>query len=149
MSFDGCLVFARGYGDAKVDTGELVQPDSLFQVASNTKPIKVTAIVKLIEQGRPTLGTKPCATILSDLVPPSGVTADPRYKDITIEDLLEHKAKSDDPMLPDPVFQFPDISATAYGVATPATPFYLINYMLGQTLQHDPGLPMLTRTSVT
>ena len=139
VTVDGRLVFARGYGYAKVDTGELVQPDSLFRVASNSKPITATAILKLIEQGKLTLGTKPFTTILSDLVPPAGATADPRYKDITIQNLLEHKAGFDDTSLPDPVFQFPDTAATAYGVAAPATPFYLISYMLGQPLQHDPG----------
>ncbi len=139
VTVDGRLVFARGYGYARVDTGEFVQPDSLFRIASNSKPITATAILKLIEQGKLSLNTQPFATILNDLVAPAGTTVDPRYSTITIQNLLEHKGGFDDTVLPDPVFAYPDTAATAYGVTAPATPKYLISYMLGKPLQHDPG----------
>src|SRR5688572_31231997 len=46
----GKLVFARGYGHANKTTGELVQPDSLFRLASLSKPITSAAILLLVER---------------------------------------------------------------------------------------------------
>jgi CubicO group peptidase (beta-lactamase class C family) len=140
VTVDGRLVFARGYGYAKVDAGEFVQPDSLFRIASNSKPITAAGIYKLIEQGKLSLNTQPFATILSGLTPPSGTTEDPRYNNITIQELLQHTAGFDDSIPPyDPAFVFPVTAATAFGAPAPATPQLLIKYMLSQTLQHDPG----------
>lgn len=139
VSVDGRLVFARGYGYAKVDTGEFVQPDSLFRIASNSKPITAAGIYQLIAQGKLSLTTQPFATILNNLTPPPGTTIDSRYASITIQELLQHTAGFDDTIVPDPAQSDAVIAATTFGASAQATPQLLIKYMLGQPLQHDPG----------
>ena len=49
---DGRLVLARGYGLANIEDGEPVQPQSLFRIASVSKPLTAMAILRLVEQGR-------------------------------------------------------------------------------------------------
>src|SRR5258708_1316348 len=54
---DGRLVFAHGYGYADTVAMQPVQPDSLFRIASISKPFTAAAILKLIEQGKLQLST--------------------------------------------------------------------------------------------
>src|ERR1043166_3268441 len=49
---NGKLVFARGYGYANKATGELVQPDSRFRIASLSKPISSAAVLLLVQRGQ-------------------------------------------------------------------------------------------------
>ncbi len=144
VSVDGRLVFARGYGYADTATGEFVQPDSRMRLASNSKIITATGILKLIEQGKLTAATTPFTSILSDLQPPAGTTKDPRINTITIQELLEHTAGYDDGAgYPnDPVNDYPTVTAaaTAAGMTgQETTPAELISYELGVPLQHNPG----------
>ncbi len=139
---DGRLVYARGFGFADTATNEPVQPDSLFRIASISKPLTAAAILKLIEQGKLQLSTTPFTGLLSGLKPPLGQTEDARVKQITIQNLLEHTAGWDDTItgVPDPVFAYADVAAQTFNVTPPATPDVLISYMLGQPLQHNPGV---------
>jgi CubicO group peptidase (beta-lactamase class C family) len=141
VTVNGYLVFARGYGYADTTTGEFVQPDSLFRIASNSKPITAAGIYKLIEQGKISLTTQPFATILNNLTPPPGTTFNTALNSITIQDLLQHTAGFDDTIVPDPAND-PTIviaAATTFGANPPPTPQQLIQYMLSQPLQHTPG----------
>jgi N-acyl-D-amino-acid deacylase len=52
---DGRLVYARGFGYADVEKQEPVQPDSLFRIASISKPVTSVAISRLIDAGKLTL----------------------------------------------------------------------------------------------
>jgi uncharacterized protein (TIGR03437 family) len=97
---DGRLVYARGFGVADLKSKEPVQPDSLFRIASVSKPITAMAVLKLVEEGRVTLDTKVLGLL--------GRTAsDPRAVDITVRHLLQHSAGFDldtwgfDPSFPD------------------------------------------------
>lgn len=141
ITVDGRLVFAHGYGYADTGAMEPVQPDSLFRIASITKPFTAAAILKLIEEGKLQLSTTPFTSILKNLTPPPGATEDPRINQITIQELLNHSAGWDDTIagVPDPVFAYVDTAANTFGATPPATPDILIRYMLGQPLQHDPG----------
>jgi N-acyl-D-amino-acid deacylase len=47
---DGHLVFARGYGIADTDSGQPVQPDSLFRWCSMSKTLTAAALMRLMEQ---------------------------------------------------------------------------------------------------
>src|SRR5437868_5714980 len=49
---DGRLVYARGYGWADRDKRISIQSDSLFRIASITKPITASAILALVDQGK-------------------------------------------------------------------------------------------------
>jgi N-acyl-D-amino-acid deacylase len=49
---DRRLVWARGYGWADREAQEPVRPESLFRIASISKPITAVATLQLVEQGR-------------------------------------------------------------------------------------------------
>ena len=136
---DGRLVFARGYGFANTETGELVQPTSLFRIASVSKPITATAILHLVEEGMLALDDAAFA-ILNDLEAPEGTLPDPRLQDITIEHLLTHTAGfSVDQLGLDPQFGLHETAAEALGEPRPASATTLIRYMMGEQLMSDPG----------
>src|SRR5215467_3675848 len=86
---DGRLVLARGYGWADEEASLVVQPDSLFRIASLTKAITAAAILKLVEDGSLDLDAK-AFPMLNDLQPPAGATVDGRLSDITVRELLQH-----------------------------------------------------------
>jgi CubicO group peptidase (beta-lactamase class C family) len=48
----GELAYARGFGTTSVEDGRPVTPDTLFHIASTTKPLTGTAILRLVERGR-------------------------------------------------------------------------------------------------
>jgi len=77
---DGKLLFVRGYGYADTNTQEVVQPHSLFRLASLSKAVTAAAILKLVEQGQLTLN-QPAFAILNYPAPTyPGVTTDPRLE---------------------------------------------------------------------
>lgn len=97
----GRLVLLRGYGRADVGLDQSIQPDSLFRIASLSKPITAAAILKLVEDGQLDLDAK-AFTILDHLRPAGGTIADPRVSEITVRHLLQHaggwdRTKSGDP----------------------------------------------------
>jgi N-acyl-D-amino-acid deacylase len=134
---DERLVFARGYGWADRENHELVQPDSLFRIASLSKAITAAAVLKLVEQGRLKLNDR-AFRLLDDLKPLAGAKADRRIYDITIRELLNHSGGWDRDKSFDPMFRSQEISQTL-GIPGPAGPDAIIRYMLGQPLQFAPG----------
>lgn len=60
---DGKVVFAGGFGVRELGKPERVDGDTLFQVASNTKPLTTLLLAKLVDEGRLTWDT-PVATVL-------------------------------------------------------------------------------------
>jgi len=139
ISYNGKLVYARGYGYAEVANNNPVQPDTIMRWASNSKPLTAIGIYKLIEDGKLTLDTKPFVTIFTDLAPPAGTTYNTELNQITIQDLLLHEGGWDDTEVPDPIFEYEDTAAQALGDPVPATPSEMIEYMMSQPLQHTPG----------
>src|SRR3712207_1747798 len=86
MVKSGELVYAQGFGVRSLDSQEPVTPRSLFHLASVSKPFVATAIVQLVEQGQIALDA-PIVTYL-----PYFRLKDPRYKDITVRQMLTHTA---------------------------------------------------------
>ena len=137
---DGKLVLARGYGYANLSSNTPVQPDSLFRIASITKPHTAAAIMKLIERGQLSL-TDHAFQILSNIQPLPGYTEDPRISQITILELLNHTSGwygEADGTGYDPMFDVVHI-AQAAGVTPPADCHTIVRYMLGRPLDRDPG----------
>ncbi|MDP8982873.1 MAG: beta-lactamase family protein [Acidobacteriota bacterium] len=134
---DGRLVLAHGYGMADAERHEPVKPESLFRLASISKPFTSAAIMKLVEDGKLKLDDRPI-DLLSDLKPASGAKVDPRLRQITIRDLLLHAGGWDRDKSFDPMF-IPIKAARAVGAPSPASCETVIRYMLGQPLQFDPG----------
>lgn len=89
---DQKLLFAKGYGFADIEKEIEVEPSHVFRVASVSKLITATAIMKLQEEGK---------LKLSDFVfGEHGILSDSIYSDIkdkrtrfiTVEQLLRHSA---------------------------------------------------------
>jgi CubicO group peptidase (beta-lactamase class C family) len=133
---DRRLVYVRGYGWADREKKVAVGPESLFRIASISKPITAVAVLKLIERGKLSFDTR----AFQFLKPTSlldGVV-ERRLSAITIRQLLQHTGGWDRSKGFDPMFRSNRI-AEATNSSRPATPGKIIEYMLGQPLQFDPG----------
>jgi CubicO group peptidase (beta-lactamase class C family) len=131
---DGKLVFARAYGYANKTTGELVQPDSIFRIASLSKAITSSAILLLVQRGQLTLDQR--VFDILQISPPA--RADPRLGTITVRELLQHMGGWNRDTTYDPMFRSLVI-ADATGTAPPAETQTIIRYMLDKPLQFAPG----------
>lgn len=134
---DGKLVFARGYGWANLATGDQVQPDTLFGVASLSKTITAVAILKLVEQGKLSLEDRPFE-ILNHLRPPPAAKVDRRLFQITVRQLLNHTGGWDHQKSGDPVNWTTQMHLKR-GDRTPVVAGQLIAYTMSVPLDFDPG----------
>ena len=131
---DGKLVYARGFGHADEQLGLPVPPGMRFRIASISKPITAAAILRLIEMGLLKLDDRVFA-VLKIALP---ADADPRLKQITIQQLLHHTAGWDRAKSFDPMFR-PLVIAKEENVMPPARPLDIIRYMTHHKLDFDPG----------
>jgi N-acyl-D-amino-acid deacylase len=134
---EGRLVMAEGYGFADMERLRPARADSLFRIASLSKPITAVAVLKLVEEGRLGLDDK-AFRLLDDLRPPAGGFFDPRLYDITVRDLLRHSGGFDRAASGDPMFKPSDV-AWATGAVPPASRSAIIRYMFTQPLDFPPG----------
>lgn len=81
---NGKLIYAKGFGVAKLGTDSPVTSRSLFHMASVTKTFVATAVMQLVEQGKIDLD----APITKYL--PYFKMDDARYRDIKIRQMLSH-----------------------------------------------------------
>lgn len=135
---DGRLVYARGYGWTDREQKIPTKPDSLFRIASVSKPITAVAVLKLIEEGRLALDTKAFELLNMRPAVASFRDPEPRLRQITIQHLLQHTAGWDRNKSFDPMFRSDQI-ARATNSPPPATPENIIRYMLSRALDFDPG----------
>lgn len=134
----GRLVYARGYGWADREKREPVRADSLFRLASVSKPVTAVAVMRLVEQKKLSLDARAFDLLsLKPIVTP-GTKADPRLETITVRQLLQHTGGWDRDQSFDPMFR-PGVIAKAAGSPAPADPSSIIRYMLGQPLDFAPG----------
>ncbi len=85
--YDDEVVFANGYGVRKVDTADPVSTDTVFQLASVSKPITGTALAALVSDGTITWD-EPVHPYEPDLV-----FSDPWVTDhVTFADLYSHRS---------------------------------------------------------
>ncbi|HEY0550336.1 MAG TPA: serine hydrolase domain-containing protein [Verrucomicrobiae bacterium] len=135
---DGRLVYARGYGWADRDAKIPVKADSLFRIASVTKPLTAAAVMKLVEEEKLALDTKAFPLLNMQPAVMSFRDPEPRLRDITIRQLLQHTGGWDRDKSFDPMFRSERI-ATATNSPRPATAVNVIRYMLSRELDFDPG----------
>lgn len=81
---NGKLIYAKGFGVAKLGTSTPVNSRSLFHMASVTKTFVATAVMQLVEQGKIELD----APITKYL--PYFKMDDERYRDIKVRQMLSH-----------------------------------------------------------
>jgi N-acyl-D-amino-acid deacylase len=137
---EGRLVYARGYGYADRERKEPVQPDSLFRIASISKPFTSAAILTLAQSPRYRLDLDAHAFALLRLKPhlePNG-RVDPRLATVTVRQLLHHTGGFDRDRSGDPMFRSIEI-ANAVGEPPPAGPKAIVRYMMGRPLDFAPG----------
>lgn len=134
---DGKLVFAKGFGWAHIAIGLPVTPETLFALASISKPITALAILKLIEEGKLKLD-EPAFAYIANIRPPRGSRVDPRLGKITIRQLLNHSGGWDRNKSGDPINWAPQISRRL-GVPMPPSTDQFLSFLLGVPLDFTPG----------
>lgn len=132
------LVYARGFGYADIGERDPVTTESLFRIASISKPVTAIAVLQLVEQNKLSLEDK--VFDLLDYEPhlPEGAEVDKRQKEITIRHLLQHRGGWDRDKSFDAMFKSTEFSK-ALGVTPPADPDTIIQVMLGKPLDFKPG----------
>ncbi|TWT89441.1 serine hydrolase [Stieleria varia] len=138
VTHHGKVVFARGYGYADIAKREQVEPESLFRIASISKPITAVAILQLVEHGKLKLEDKVFDVLDYEDAIAKADHFEPRLRDITIEHLLQHRGGWDRDQSFDAMFQSVRF-AEQVGVAPPADQTTVITAMLSQKLDFDPG----------
>ncbi len=136
---DGRIIYARGFGLADVERKLPVSPDSLFRIASISKPITGVAVLQLVERGKLRLDDR--IVDLLDLNIPDAPQGDPRWKRITIGHLLHHTAGFDRDKSFDPMFKAREF-AIEERVTPPAGTKEIIACMVRRPLDFDPGQRM-------
>ncbi|MDG2219939.1 MAG: serine hydrolase [Rubripirellula sp.] len=135
----GNVVFARGYGYSDVAARQGVQPESLFRIASISKPITAVAILKLAEQEKLKLTDKVFDLLDFETdIRAAAEKFDPRCRDITIEQLLQHRGGWDRNQSFDAMFQSVRF-AEQLDLPPPADQTTVIRAMLSQPLDFAPG----------
>lgn len=130
------LALARGYNFSPDPSNSAVQPTSLFRIASISKSITGTAIMRLVQDGQLDL-TRRLGDILT-LTPPANQSADPRLADVTVRHLLQHLGGWNSQITFDPMFSDLRIS-DSLGIPLPISRDSIATYMMGQPLQSTPG----------
>ena len=140
VSKDGRLVYARGFGLADVDRRAAVEPNSLFRIASLSKPFTATAVMQLVQAGRLKLDDKVFRVLRLQPFLGRGARLDPRIYDITVLNCLQHTAGWDRDKGFDPMgAAAAEEVAHALAVRLPIRPEDIIRYTMGRRLDFDPG----------
>ncbi|GAA0233690.1 hypothetical protein GCM10009527_032700 [Actinomadura nitritigenes] len=127
----GKLVLSRGYTWSS-STAFTTQPTSPFRLASLSKPVTATAVLRLVQDGKLKL-TDRAATLLG-----LSTAADPRLKDVTVLRLLQHLGGWDRDISPDPMFR-DAVIAKALGIPLPVKQANIMKYTSAHKLDHAPG----------
>lgn len=134
------LVYARGFGLADRDSRERVQPDSLFRIASLSKPITGLALLRLVDQGKVKLDDRPFANQLRNLPLPRNGVKVAAWDQVTVRQLLQHTAGMPTNDGSDPMF-LPNLYtvANAYGTPNPPTMAQIVGHALTRAPVSAPG----------
>ncbi|TKK87987.1 beta-lactamase family protein [Herbidospora galbida] len=130
---NGKLVLARGYrysSDGRAVPA--VSPTSLFRIASLSKHITAAAIMRLVQDGKLTLGAS-VARLLG-----LSTAADPRLADVTVWRLLQHTGGWDSAISKDYLY-LDHVIAGALGVPLPITRGDIVKYASSRPLDFAPG----------
>jgi N-acyl-D-amino-acid deacylase len=130
------IVYARGFGWAHVESKQAVQPDTLFRIASVSKPFTAVAVLQLAAASKFKLNDH-----LFDLLPATEWLPekyDPRLREITIHQLLQHTAGWDRDVSFEPIIRPQQISKVLHR-PLPVGPADVVRFTLTLKLDHNPG----------
>jgi CubicO group peptidase (beta-lactamase class C family) len=130
---NGRLILARAYGYADFEARQLMQPDSMFRIASVSKVLTSVAVLHLEDQGLLNIDERFLNILTEYQVPANG---DVRLRDISIRNLLQHAGGWDRSISPDPSSQ--EI-AERLGVSLPVSTADRIRYAMTRPLDFAPG----------
>ena len=133
---EGRLVFAKGYGWANLAASEPIQPNTLFGLASLSKPITAVATLKLVEQGRLRLDDRVFDIV--QIKPPASARVDPRLAAVTVRQCLNHSGGWDRAVRGDPANWEPQI-CRALRVRPPLSSRQFLSFALTLPLDFAPG----------
>jgi len=136
---DGKLIYVKGFGWADLAAAIKVNPQTMFSLASLSKPITALAILLLIEQGKLSLDDLPFDIVR--IPAPPGARVDPRLRTITVRQMLNHTGGWDRKVKGDPINWSPQISR-ALGVPLPVSEEQFISFMRAIPLDFAPGTKM-------
>ncbi|TGE14289.1 serine hydrolase domain-containing protein [Hymenobacter elongatus] len=145
ISRHGKLVYCRAFGYADLARTVPLRPSHLLRVASVSKPVTATAIMKLVEDGRLRLDHKAFGPngYLQSAYYTSAIT-DERIYDITVQQLLEHSAGwnrnagTDGFPGSDPI-DFPRHVADVLSAPNPVGDSTMVRFLLTKGLDFKPG----------
>ncbi len=134
---DGRLVYARGIGYADSEKFELVEPKHMFRIASISKLITATAIMRMAEEGMLDIEDRVFGRdgILNDSIYLE--YADSRVENITIRNLLNHSAGWNR-RFGDQMFM-PHTIARDLNIETPVDVTDIVRFALNKRLHYNPG----------
>lgn len=134
---NGHLLYSKGFGKANRETGEPMEVRHIFRIASLSKLITATGIMKLCESGRLSLNDR--------VFGPEGILndslflhiRDKRMLKITVEHLLRHQGGFSI-RAGDPLFCMPNV-ARQLGKPLPLTLDDMVQYASSSRLRYEPG----------
>lgn len=135
---NGKVLYSNGYGYADLSEKRPVEANTLFRIASISKPITAVAILKLIDDGKLKLDDRVYDLLELQSCVKDSDKFDARWKEITIEHLLQHRGGWDRDKSFDAMFQSVKF-AEKLGVPAPAQPDSIIRAMLEEKLDFTPG----------
>ena len=140
VSQNGRLIYARGFGVANKTQSTPVQPDSLFRVASVSKPITVVTALRLVQDGQLRLDAPIVPLLGTNVLTPTQIT-DPRWNQITVRHLMQHSGGWDADETFDPLTSYAAIEGLGLSLPlrTPLTRDQVIRFMGSKPLQFAPG----------
>ena len=127
---DGRIVYARAYGTADPASGEPVQVDTRFRLASISKVVTAAAVLRLVALGELSLD-EPVLARIGDRLP---APADPRLATVTARQLLHHTSGL--PTSPDPFF---NEAGNDFGPGGPQSCEEAARWLVGRHLRSEPG----------
>lgn len=130
------LVYARGFGFADVDAKRPVQPDSLFRIASISKPVAAVGAMQLIRQAKFKLDDRVFEVLPGKEWFPEKF--DERLQSITIRQLLQHTGGWDRDKSFDPIGRPHEVARVAKK-PLPVSASDVARYTLTLPLDFDPG----------
>ena len=103
VSHNGKLIYARAVGYSNLRELKPATPETLFSIASVSKPVTAIAILQLVQKRKLGLDDKFVDVLGLELEPKRGKSIDPRIKQVTIRHLLNHTGGWDRNISPSPV----------------------------------------------